>query len=455
MKAIKFSINGLILLVFLLVGCEPNKELYEQLDALQQPYNKAVEYTLTSADYNSIGGAVRTYQAFNDTAPAKNYVPEMLAKKFIALDFRSSARVTYNHLIIDTVRAWEKVVFGYTLTNQDYTAIGGSIAIYKNFWASNPARNHLPNYLPTLYPNAIQGQRVTIIYNFYTAQNIVVPYADIYEFDGTVWVYIDTITEMVEADYVLTPADYASMDLPYSFFPNQTVANTNLPIFLKIKYPYASEGTKKVIQYAHTTIITNVAVEYKLKKGEWVKSTGFETEVRTEQYVYALSGWVFDPTIRFIMAKSDYAIIAYNDPIPHPRFADQGYYYGASGYYGNFDMRLLAFHLRVYTYNENVYDPEVDDPELVSIYNNDGAEAATAELFRRIVQEGLIVLLENKFPEAQPQVGGVDVHYVVGFETYNDNLSRSYLEAEYRCVEAASGSNPPQFEYIDGPRDRQ
>jgi hypothetical protein len=53
-----------------------------------------------------------------------------------------------------------------------------------------------------------------------------------------------------------------------------------------------------------------------------------------------------------------------------------------------------------------------------------------------------------------PQVGGIDVHYIVGFETYNDNLSRSYPEAEYRCTAAASGSNPPQFVLIEGPRKR-
>ena len=118
-------------------------------------------------------------------------------------------------------------------------------------------------------------------------------------------------------------------------------------------------------------------------------------------------------------------------------------------------MRLLSFHLRVYTWEEKVYDPEIDDPELVNIFNTEGAEAATNELFRRITQEGIIILLENKFPDAQPQVNGVDAHFVVGFETYNDNLSRSYLEAEYRCVEAASGGNPPVFEFIEGPRERQ
>jgi hypothetical protein len=456
MKTINILKGAIVLAVLTFYSCDPNKELYQQLDDLQQPYNKAVQYTLTVADYNSVGGSVKTYQAFNDTAPAKNYVPSMLTKKYLALNLKSSAQITYNYLLIDTVRAWEKVVFGYTLTAADYTAIGGSVGIYQNFWAANPASNHLPNYLLTLYPNATAGQSQTIIYNFYYAANQILPYADIYEFDGTVWIFMQTITDMAEADYILSLADYQSMGYTLARFPDIAAANRNLPIFFKLKFPYAYEGDDIIVQFAYgTTSATNVASQYVVKNNMWVKSTGFDVEERKEQYVYGINGWVFDPTIRFIMAKSDYATVAYSDPIPHPRFADQGYYYGASGFYGNFDMRLLAFHLRVYTYNDVTYDPEVDDPELYEIFNTQGADAATAELFRRIVQEGLIALLKNKFPEAVPESGGIEVHYVVGFETYNDNLSRSYLEAEYKCTAAASGDTPPQFEFVDGPRARQ
>lgn len=456
MKTLNKIILGSIAVMIAFTACDPNEELYQQLDELQEPYNKKIEYTITSADYSAIGGKVATYQAFNDTALAMYYVPSFLTSKFVALNLKSAAMVTYNYLVLDTVRAWEKVVFGYTLTSADYNAIGGSIATYEEFWAANPAINHLPNYLLTLFPTATEGQEKTIIYNFYTQEFGTIPYADIYVFDGTAWNHIETISDMAEADHILTEEDYLSMGFTSPRFPSVTIAERYLPIWLKQMFPYDIEGTKYIIQYAYgSTTSTNSTAEYEYNGQEWIKNIGYEIEQRSEQYVYAATGWIFDPTIRFIMERADYETIALNDPIPHPRFADQGYYYGASAYYRNFDMRLLSFHLRVYEWEDKIYDPEIDDPELFEIFNSEGAEAATNELIRRITQEGIITLLENKFPDAQPQVGGVDAHFVVGFETYNDNLSRSYPEAEYRCVEAASGGNPPVFEFVDGPRDRQ
>lgn len=456
MKTLNKIVVGSLAAMLVFTACDPNEELYEQLDNLQEPYNKKIEYTVTSSDYNAVGGKVGTYQAFNDTAQAMFYVPSFLASKFVALNLKSAAMVNYNYLVLDTTRAWEKVVFGYTLTTADYDAIGGSIAVYQEFWSSNPAVNHLPGYLPTLFPSATEGQEETIIYNFYTQAFGRVPYADIYVFDGTVWNLVETITDIAEADHILAEDDYISMGFSSPRFPNVSTAESYLPIWLKQNFPYDFEGTKYIIQYAYgSATSTNNTIEYEYDGEEWVKNIGYEIEQRSEQYVYATDGWIFDPTIRFIMERTDYETIALNDPIPHPRFVDQGYYFGASAYYRNFDMRLLSFHLRVYTWEDKVYDPEIDDPELVNIYNTEGAEAATNELFRRITQEGIIILLENKFPDAQPQVNGVDAHFVVGFETYNDNLSRSYLEAEYRCVEAASGGNPPVFEFIEGPRERQ
>jgi hypothetical protein len=456
MKTYNIYKVGILLAILFLAACDPNKELYQDLDDLQEPYNKAISDTVTSSDYNSIGGAVKTYQAFNDTAVASLYVPEILANKYPGLDLKSSAAVNYNFLELDTVRLWEKVVYGYTLTYADYQAIGGSVATYENFWEANPASNHLPNYLLTLFPSAVAEQQETIIYNFFVSNDEILPYADIYEFDGAAWVHIETISDMAEADYTLTDSDYEMIGLTVPRFPNISSADRNLPIWSKIKFPFAYSDESIILQYAYGgTTSTNIAAQYIFNGVEWIKKTGQSIVTRSEQYVFAVSGWIFDPTIRFIMSKSDYGTIATNDPIPHPRFADQGYYYGASAYYGNFDMRLLFFHLTPYEYGENVYIPEEDDPELVDIYTNEGAEAATEELFRRITQEGIIALLENKFPDAVPQAGGVDVHYVVGFETYNDNLSRSYLEAEYRCTAAADGATPPQFEFIEGPRERE
>jgi hypothetical protein len=157
---------------------------------------------------------------------------------------------------------------------------------------------------------------------------------------------------------------------------------------------------------------------------------------------------------KFIMNKNDYMYIASIDPIPHPRHEDQGYYFGASAFYKNFDMRLLTYHLRSYTWESVTYNPVTDDPVLYNIYYSNGEEAATKELFRRIVNEAIISLLQLKFPEAKPHPNNKFDPYIVGFETYNDNLSRYELEAQYRCIAPLEGESLPQFELVDGPRER-
>jgi hypothetical protein len=455
-----YSILKIIAIVALafLASCDPNKELYEQLDELKKPYKKDVEYTLTASDYGSFGNSsealiIKTNQAFSEEIPAMNYVPTILARRYLALNLKSSARVTYNFSLNLEDRPWEQVAAGYELTTADYNAMGGWVAHYKYFQATIPAKNHLPNYLLSLYPSAPNGTIKTIRYKYFVSEGNIATYADIYQLVSTAWVYIKTMEQFIPADYILVTADYTLFGLSTAYFPNMAEADRILPIWLKSKYPYAAIGTQKFISFQYfNNIPTDRNSLFTFDGTNWVRSTGIVP--RTEQYVYGASGWAFDPTVRFVMTKSDYAIIAVNDPIPHPRFFDQGYYFSASGFYGNFDLRLLSFHLRVFTWEGKTYTPEIDDPNLVNIYNTQGADAASAELTRRIVEEGLIIMLQKKFPEAVPQVGGIDVHYIVGFETYNDNLSRSYPEAEYRCTAAASGSNPPQFVLIEGPRKR-
>lgn len=474
MKTINKILIGLLAAMLTLTACDPNKELYEQLDAMKKPHNKAIAYALTEADYNSINEPkddpiekarvqkIKAHMAFFDTIPAMDYVPAMLARKYLALNLGSSAMVTYNLFVEVEDRPWENVVAGYELTNADYNAMasippfGAFVAAWKYFTASVRARDYLPTYLKTLYPSATNGTIKAIKYKQYLSEGNIVRYADVYKYSNATWEYIKTWEEFIDPDYVFVPSDYAEIGYSDPRFPSIAEADRVIPVWLKLKYPYAATQTQMYLYYAYGTgTSTEKAALYTYDGVVWVKSTDTVVEVTTEQYVFKPEGWKFDPTIRFIMNKADYTLLAVNDPIPHPQYYDQGYYFGASGFYVNFDMRLLGFHLRVNTHGGVTYNPDTDDPDLVAIYNTDGPEAATAELFRRIIDEGLVFLLQNKYPKIKPQVGGIDVHCFVGFETYNDNLSRSYLEAEYRCIAPAIGDTPPQFELIEGPRNRQ
>jgi hypothetical protein len=428
--------------ILLISACDPNKELYEDLDVMKVPYAKSIEYTLTDADYNSIGGVVRTLNAFTEDEPAMKHVPTILKRNFLALNLGSSAMVNYNYLVEDPI--WYNAGFGYELQPVDYEQLG----LIDAFSATYPAEDNLPVFLVRKYPDATEDQTEKLIYNFREG-SVVHKNIDTYVFDGNDWILDNRREDIPFVGYELTSDDYAVFGgsvAQNTNFSDAYPADVHLPVWLKNNYPYAIEGAEKVLKYrvfAGGSVGDEIA-HYTLKGIAWERSEYIIS--LSEQYVYGDLGWAFDPTTRFIMAQSDYMHLAVIDPIPHAVFTDFGYYFGASAFYANFDMRLEA--RRVQKNAEGNYI----DVALGEIFENESHEATVEEMFRRIVEEGLIEVLQNRYPEAQPQMGGIDVHYIVGFETFNDNFSRSYLEAEYKCT--ASG-NPPQFELIEGPRDRQ
>jgi hypothetical protein len=439
----KTIIYTLLAGLFILNGCDPNKDLYQQLDELQPPYHKSIEYTLTDADYSSVGGAVGSNKAFSEEHPAMNYVPAMLGRKFLALNEGSSAMVTYNYLEKEPV--WEQAGFGYLLTEADYAYIGAGTSFNEN----NPAHHFLPFFLRKKYPNATQGTKKNIIYNFSVPGETLL-YVDTYELQSGVWVLKETLEDVPYAGHEFGPDDYAQFGGNvgrYNNFSDADPANLHVPVWLRNRFPFAIEGREQVVRYKVFSGGTfDEIAHYTFDGLTWVKSSPIE--VRSEQYVFGSQGWAFDPTTTFLMLYDDYMYLVAIDDIPHPTFNDFGYYYGSSAFYRNFDMRLEARRI------QKDGDGNYRDPALGAIFESDGREAAVAEMYRRLVEEGFIALLQYKYPEAQPQIGGIEVHYILRFETFNDNLSRSYLEVEYRCISAGSGATPPGFELVDGPRDR-
>lgn len=428
--------------IILISACDPNKDLYEDLDAMKVPYNKNIEYTLTESDYNAVGGVVRTLNAFTEQESAMKHVPTILKRNFLALNLGSSAMVSYNYLLENPI--WYGAGFGYELQPEDYEQLG----LIDAFSATYPAEDNLPVFLVRKYPDATEDQTEKLIYNFREG-SMVHKNIDTYVYDGSDWILEDRREDIPFVGYELTSVDYSVFGGSISQnnnFSDAYPADVYLPVWLKNKYPYAIEGSEKVLKYKVFAggAVSDEIAHYTFDGVAWKRSEYIVS--KSEQYVYGQLGWAFDPTKRFIMAQSDYMHLAVIDPIPHAVYNDFGYYYGASAFYVNFDMRLEA--RRVQKDAEGNYI----DAALGEIFETEGSEATVAEMFRRIVEEGLIEVLQNLYPNAQPQVGGIDVHYIVGFETFNDNFSRSYLEAEYQCV--ASG-DPPQFELIEGPRDRQ
>ncbi|MEE4197981.1 MAG: choice-of-anchor J domain-containing protein [Bacteroidales bacterium] len=271
----------------------------------------------------------------------------------------------------------------------------------------------------------------------YEVTNEKTPYTkyDVYEYNGTSW-------EMVEDVYHLSSKDYEAMGAPgdYDSFSSDENPRDYLPNLLKAMYPAAGEGITKILVYDYYTGIEGtltLADQYTYTNGEWMSLYNYIDQT-TQQFIHNGEKWVFDPTVRFTMSGSDYQMIVdYVKTNISPDFIDSygtaEYYYGAGSYYSNFDKRISQ---------RLSYEPETFESL---------SEQEAKDLIDERVQQGIVVLLQNKFPDAVPQVSGIDVHYFVTYETYNNDYSRSYPTVNYRCTQAASGSNPPQFELVEGP----
>lgn len=251
-----------------------------------------------------------------------------------------------------------------------------------------------------------------------------------YQYSGSSW------SKLANVHY-LSSFDYDAMGAPGTndnFSPSIKPMDY-LPKFLDTKYPAAGEGISAYVVYKYyvNSAIGTQTITDKLtyKAGEWVSSYSY-IKSTTEQFIYSDAGWLFDPTVKFALSSSDYQLIVDEDPIPDPSYTNNAWYYGASAYYSNFDLRL-AKHVQ--------YEPET--------FTGLTEAEAVAILYPR-VQEALVILLQKKFPAAVKEVSGVPVHYILTYQTYNSDYTRTNYEVDYLCTESASGSTPAVFVLQEG-----
>lgn len=251
-----------------------------------------------------------------------------------------------------------------------------------------------------------------------------------YKFDGSAWELDNETVRILQAfeyDEMGSPGKYnnfSSSDKPEDYIPN----------FLLKNYPYALMDDVKSIAYHYFSGGTSVRVDnYKRNAISWEK---VESVIeKTEQYVHNGSAWFFDPTVSFTIGKDDYQIIVDAVKDTHPELIDRGnseYYYGASAWYSNFDMRNTKRTTGDFAQTE--YDG----------LSSDEIQAKIAER----VQEGILVMLKAKFPDAVTQVNGIDVNYVVTYKVYDNDLKKFFYTVTYKCTKAGPSAD---FELVEGP----
>ena len=147
----------------LLTGCDYNEDNFPGYDSNVIPDNVTnIVYTLTDADYETIGGNVGTNKYFSANDMPDTYLPAWLAETYFTADAGSSANLTYR---FKTIYPHYQDIPYDVLTEDDYTVIYGEGYNNANFLnASNVGRMY--RILNAKYPEPKTDDLVMVEYQY-------------------------------------------------------------------------------------------------------------------------------------------------------------------------------------------------------------------------------------------------------------------------------------------------
>lgn len=165
----------LLLVLLAFCSCNPMDDVYDNLDKVQEPVGSQIEYTLTDADYATIGDlalkkknataadtaagkAIKEKKNFSNSVKIADYLPDFLASEYPGLQGNSSVMVTYNFYegAFANINQVRLGVDGYRMA-------GGNIGKYLTFSSSDkPDRN---NITKALNKEAEDGELLMVTYN--------------------------------------------------------------------------------------------------------------------------------------------------------------------------------------------------------------------------------------------------------------------------------------------------
>lgn len=430
----------IVLGMVLLGSCNPNKDIYDELDKTKEPYNeKNVQYTFTSKDYETFSAAalkeaknaadsaavrdIKTFLSFGPNRAISKFplaVQSLLFSRMPALGKGSSVYIYSDYSTSYNLREpeknsslpIEKGVEFYRMNNQDYTNAG-----YANNFIGNANNvDTLRRYINTsICPIADNDQILIVNYKITTTDSVDGYFY--YNKNATSWTFDNNSSKC----YVLTAADYDEMGTGV----NQPGANNNfssaivpqnyLPAFLKTRYTYAQPNDTKVLCYKYyaSRVKTHLAT-YKYLNGNWV-----ERFVYVDQFGHDGVSWKYNPILTITLTKADYQVIVdavKDDPSKNSYYSkwrkNEEYWYGANAYYANFDFKVKN-RTGTYTYNGVTYPKDS-----LGTFTGKTIDENTV-MFNKRLQEGLIVYLEKMFPDMQPvTASGLPAYVEITYNVY-------------------------------------
>lgn len=307
----------------ILSSCNPNEDIYNKLDAVENPIVGEATVTLTDEDYDELG---LNFPNFGSTDEAKDMIPDLLASKYPVWGKGSSIVVTYD---LWAPQRDERSLIRYTVTSQDYADLGHT---FGNF----DRESEIFEFLEWKYPNPDDRTLVSLTYDFWNGSNN--EYNNGFLFINGDWQFILGFTD----------EQYSEMGEGFPNFSSEDEADIKIPIILKdiFKFEPKEAGTIEGIMYklfvtdeddidndgSTTDRTTYSYVKYFIFDGsDWSVYNNIISE--SIQFGHDGSVWVPDNTIKYTFTGDDVAFIsnAFIEIYPGP--ADN------VGFFGSFDRR--------------------------------------------------------------------------------------------------------------------
>lgn len=259
---------------------------------------------------------------------------------------------------------------------------------------------------------------------------------DVFYFDGSKWSVPDNVIAISDAQCIEITGRYNTL--------TAAQADANLPIFLKVNYPYATADTQKYVVYNEYKT-GYVARQYIYDGSEWAENDGIEQT--TLQFVRKDGQWLADPSVvitlpigknqelsmQYYQACCDWVYENIDVPLGSTSitsgfgyvtsFGNNEYYTGASAYQGNVDLRADK---AVAQYPDGYAG--MSDAEVVALMK------------KRFEEEVMPAVLAKFHPDLAP-MDGVQVTLTLVFGTYDG--SNKTETARWEVVA------PGQFKFLD------
>ena len=300
----KFKLIYILLAVIGFAACEPNEDIYKQLDEQKAAQNEIYAYnvgkelapsayTLTEDDYKlSSNTAVSSYKNFSASALPKDFLPEILNKKFSAED-GFEMMVTYNFyesVVADEANAYE-------LSSDDYAFLGES---YSNFSDEDVAKEQIAKLMAMKTSGAEEGSETTAMYTLYKTNMV-----------RYIRVNADNSTEVLDYSstaYELTDTDYEDLgEGTYHNFTYLSNAEDGVVELAALRsHTLPKEYAVKVYRNYLDKYVVFVfdGANWSAKQSVMPVTEPLNFALNTEDV--SLSTWWADPAIKLTLGKADY-----------------------------------------------------------------------------------------------------------------------------------------------------